>query len=169
MYLSWAEQPSKKCVSWQAASHVKWRCPNTQSWSWLFSATNYCSPFYGGQAPLKILIPRKRSFFSKGTEQLKKSWFWISNLPSRTASEHRTSTGELIRSQAFSRIRTFPTVDFGVPDPSLKLGWAEAGNAKRLQLAAGMAGNHPENDSTRNWRPPLQKDALNRRLYTLFT
>ena len=39
-----------------------------------------------------------------------------------------------MRSQAFSRIRTFPTLDFGVPDPSLKLGWAEAGNAKRLQL-----------------------------------
>ena len=54
---------------------------------------------------------------------------------SRTASEHRTSTGELVRSQAFSRIRTFPTLDFGVPDPSLKLGWAEAGNAKRLQLS----------------------------------
>ena len=33
-----------------------------------------------------------------------------------------------------SGIRTFPTLDFGVPDPSLKLGWAEAGNAKRLQL-----------------------------------
>ena len=66
MYLSWAEQPSKKCMSWQAASHVKWRCPNTQSWSWLFSDTNYCSPFYGGQAPLKMLIPRKRSFFFQG-------------------------------------------------------------------------------------------------------
>ena len=65
VYQSWAEQPSKKCVSWQAASHVKWRCPNTQSWSWLFSDTNYCSPFYGGQAPLKMLIPRKRSFFSE--------------------------------------------------------------------------------------------------------
>ena len=71
MYLSCTEQPSKKCMSWQAASHVKWRCPNTQSWSWLFSDTNYCSPFYGGQAPLKMLIPRKRSFFSKGTEQLR--------------------------------------------------------------------------------------------------
>ena len=66
MYLSWAEQPSKKCMSWQAASHVKWRCPNTQSWSWLFSDTNYCSPFYGGQAPLKMLIPRKKSCFFQG-------------------------------------------------------------------------------------------------------
>ena len=35
-----------------------------------------------------------------------------------------------------SGIRTFPTLDFGVPDPSLKLGWAEAGNAKRLQLSS---------------------------------
>ena len=59
-------QPSKKCMSWQAASHVKWRCPNTQSWSWLFSDTNYCSPLYGGQAPLKMLIPRKRSLFFQG-------------------------------------------------------------------------------------------------------
>ena len=39
-----------------------------------------------------------------------------------------------------SGIRTFPTLDFGVPDPSLKLGWAEAGNAKRLQLFEGGPG-----------------------------
>ena len=65
MHLSWAEQPSKKCMSWQAASHVKWRCPNTQSWSWLFSDTNYCSPFYGGQAPLKMLIPERGPFFPR--------------------------------------------------------------------------------------------------------
>ena len=28
------------------------------------------------------------------------------------------------------------TLDFGAPDPSLKLGWAEAGNAKRLQVSS---------------------------------
>ena len=52
------------------------------------------------------------------------------------------------RSQAFSRIRTFPTLDFGVPDPSLKLGWAEAGNAKRLQLV------HTDKGSTKNQIAP---------------
>ena len=46
-----------------------------------------------------------------------------------------------MRSQAFSTIRTFPTLDFGVPDPSLKLGWAEAGNAKRLQLFHSLVRN----------------------------